>query len=153
MCKKELRRYTIKPNPTQPNPICLIYMYKEDLALTYLQWLICHKTQPNQSIFFSFCFKPISSLPMLHYISVFVGSSSPDLSHVVFVYRFHLLNYEIISKAKSSSQNILDLRLKKKKGKRSNSFTHSVVVVKDFNWVTLTGNVIMLHSENTDIPA
>ena len=23
-------------------------MYKEDLALDYLQWLICHKTQPNQ---------------------------------------------------------------------------------------------------------
>ena len=24
-------------------------MYKEDLALNNLQWLICHKTQPNQS--------------------------------------------------------------------------------------------------------
>ena len=23
-------------------------MYKEDLALNSLQWLICHKTQPNQ---------------------------------------------------------------------------------------------------------
>ena len=23
-------------------------MYKEDLALNNLQWLICHKTQPNQ---------------------------------------------------------------------------------------------------------
>ena len=22
-------------------------MYKEDLALNYLQWLICHKTKPN----------------------------------------------------------------------------------------------------------
>ena len=29
------------------NPIYLIYMYKEDLALNNLQWLICHKTQPN----------------------------------------------------------------------------------------------------------
>ena len=26
-----------------------IYMYKEDLALNNLQWLICHKTQPNQT--------------------------------------------------------------------------------------------------------
>ena len=25
----------------------LINMYKEDLALNNLQWLICHKTQPN----------------------------------------------------------------------------------------------------------
>ena len=24
-------------------------MYKEDLALNNLQWLICHKTQPNQT--------------------------------------------------------------------------------------------------------
>ena len=32
---------------TQPNHIYLIYMYKEDLALNNLQWLICHKTKPN----------------------------------------------------------------------------------------------------------
>ena len=30
-------------NPTKPNHIYLIYMYKEDLALNNLQWLICHK--------------------------------------------------------------------------------------------------------------
>ena len=24
-------------------------MYKENLALNNLQWLICHKTQPNQT--------------------------------------------------------------------------------------------------------
>ena len=36
---------------TQPNPIYLIYMYKEDLALNNLQWLICHKTKPNQIIY------------------------------------------------------------------------------------------------------
>ena len=24
-----------------------MYMYKEDLALNNLQWLICHKTKPN----------------------------------------------------------------------------------------------------------
>ena len=39
-------------NPTKPNPIYLIYMYKEDLALNNLQRLICHQIQPNQSIFF-----------------------------------------------------------------------------------------------------
>ena len=27
-------------------------MYKEDLALINLQWLICHKIQPNQILFF-----------------------------------------------------------------------------------------------------
>ena len=27
----------------------LINMYKEDLALNNLKWLICHKTQPNKS--------------------------------------------------------------------------------------------------------
>ena len=26
-------------------------MYKEDLALNNLQWLICHKSQPNQIIY------------------------------------------------------------------------------------------------------
>ena len=26
----------------------IIYTYKEDLALNNLQWLICHKTKPNQ---------------------------------------------------------------------------------------------------------
>ena len=27
------------------------YVYKEDLALNNLQWLICHKTQPNQILY------------------------------------------------------------------------------------------------------
>ena len=26
-----------------------IYMYKQDLASNNLQWLICHKTKPNQT--------------------------------------------------------------------------------------------------------
>ena len=29
----------------------IIYMYKDDLALNNLQWLICHKTKPNQIIY------------------------------------------------------------------------------------------------------
>ena len=33
---------------TQPNQIIyLIYMYKKDLAFNYIQWLMCHKTQPH----------------------------------------------------------------------------------------------------------
>ena len=28
--------------------IYLIYIYKKDLALNILQWLVYHKTQPNQ---------------------------------------------------------------------------------------------------------
>ena len=28
-----------------------IYIYKEDLALNNLQWLICHKIQPTQIIY------------------------------------------------------------------------------------------------------
>ena len=31
-------------------------MYKEDLALSNLQWLICQKTKPNQSELYLFCF-------------------------------------------------------------------------------------------------
>ena len=38
-------------NPTQPNHIYLIYMYKEDLALNNLQWLMCLKTKPNEMIY------------------------------------------------------------------------------------------------------
>ena len=36
-------------NATKPNLIYLIYMYKENLALNNQRWLICHKTQPNQT--------------------------------------------------------------------------------------------------------
>ena len=37
--------------------ICFIYMYKEDLSLNKLQWLICHKTQPNQIIYIKYTCK------------------------------------------------------------------------------------------------
>ena len=36
-------------NPTKLNPIYLIDMYKEDLPSNNLQWLIRHKTRPNQN--------------------------------------------------------------------------------------------------------
>ena len=45
---------------TKPNHIYSIYMYKEDLALNNLQWLICHKTKPNQIIYIQcICIKRI----------------------------------------------------------------------------------------------
>ena len=56
MCKGDLALnnqklliYSIKPNQTKS----YIYMcvYKEDLVLNNQQWLICHKTQPNQIIY------------------------------------------------------------------------------------------------------
>ena len=31
--------------------IYLIFVYKEDVSLNNLQWLICHKTQPNQILY------------------------------------------------------------------------------------------------------
>ena len=38
--------------------IILMYMYKEDLVLNNQQWLICHKTQPNQIIYIQYiCIK------------------------------------------------------------------------------------------------
>ena len=40
-----------KKTTAKPNPIYLINMYKEDLVLKNLQWLICHKTQPNQILY------------------------------------------------------------------------------------------------------
>ena len=38
-------------NQPKPNHTYLIYMYKEDLALNNLQWLICHKIQLNQILY------------------------------------------------------------------------------------------------------
>ena len=38
-------------NQTKPNPIYLIYMYKEGLALNKLQQLISYKTKPNQILY------------------------------------------------------------------------------------------------------
>ena len=36
-------------NQAKPNPLYLIYMYQEDLALNNPQWLICHKIKPNET--------------------------------------------------------------------------------------------------------
>ena len=38
-------------NPTEPNPIYLIYVYKKDMTLNDPHWMICHKTKPNQIMY------------------------------------------------------------------------------------------------------
>ena len=38
-------------NVTHEMSLQNIYMYKEDLALNNLKWLICRKTQLNQTIY------------------------------------------------------------------------------------------------------
>ena len=45
----KLTMVDISQNITELNHIYIRYMYKEVLALNKLRWLICHKTQPNQS--------------------------------------------------------------------------------------------------------
>ena len=44
-------QWLIRHKTNQSNHISLIYMYKEDLILNNLQWLICHKTKLNQIIY------------------------------------------------------------------------------------------------------
>ena len=39
-------------------------MYKKDLALNNLQWLICHQTKPNQT-------KP-NHIYLIHYIYIYI---------------------------------------------------------------------------------
>ncbi len=43
-------------------------MYKEDLALNNLQWLICHKTQPNQTIYLTYMYKEDLALNNLQWL-------------------------------------------------------------------------------------
>ena len=53
VCKKKKNELRLVKNHNQENVytnhIYLIYMYNEDLALNNLQWLICHKTKPNET--------------------------------------------------------------------------------------------------------
>ena len=53
--------------PSKPNPIYLIYMYKEDLALNNLQWLIYHKTEPNH-IYLIYMYKEDLALNNLQWL-------------------------------------------------------------------------------------
>ena len=46
-----VEKKTAQPNELR-NPIQLLYMYKQDLALNSLQWLICHKTKLIYPLYF-----------------------------------------------------------------------------------------------------
>ena len=50
-CKKRVQAHlrTLSAKRVYKSYIHLIYMYKEGLALNNLEWLIWHKTQPNQT--------------------------------------------------------------------------------------------------------
>ena len=41
--------YAIRPNQTKS--YIFKYIYEKDLALNDQQWLICHKTKPNQILY------------------------------------------------------------------------------------------------------
>ena len=43
--------FDMPQNQTKQNHVHLTYMYTGDLALNNQQWLICHKTKPNQIIY------------------------------------------------------------------------------------------------------
>ena len=43
-------------------------MYKEDLALNNLQWLICHKSQQNQIIYLIYMYKEDLALNNLQWL-------------------------------------------------------------------------------------
>ena len=54
------KRRTLSIKCVYKSYIYSIYMYKEDLAVNNLQWLICHKTKPNQAIYIQYiCIKRI----------------------------------------------------------------------------------------------
>ena len=57
-------------------------MYKEDLALNNLQWLICHKTptKPNH-IYLLFMYKEDLALNNLQWILYIPKSPEPELEH------------------------------------------------------------------------
>ena len=47
MCEKKMSLFKNVIYKMRLEIIYIIYMYKKDLALNNLQWLICHKTKPT----------------------------------------------------------------------------------------------------------
>ena len=54
----------------------LIYMNKNNLALNNLQWLICHKTKPNQTL----NGKPLKSVNQFIYLSSNISSTESEVN-------------------------------------------------------------------------
>ena len=50
VCKKSSGSFKIVINKMYIQIIYIWNMYKQDLAFTNLQWLICHKTQPAKNV-------------------------------------------------------------------------------------------------------
>ena len=86
-------------NPTKPNHIDLIYMYKEDLVLNNLQWLICHQTQPT-------CSNKSEKVSLMYFGTIFKRGMNFYISYiyliqtyfiVLFLYTNNFYNYKQIS--------------------------------------------------------
>ena len=74
-------------NPTKPNPIYLIYMYKEDLVLNNLQWLICHyKSQPIKVI-------PMKENYLFKLECFLIGLSSSQFIYTFLFFFFQILEW------------------------------------------------------------
>ena len=78
---------------TKPNQIKFyifnIYMYKEDLALNNLQWLICHKTKPNQIIYIWYiCIKRIwHSITYSGWYAIKPNQTKPNHIYLIYMYK------------------------------------------------------------------
>ena len=51
-------------------------MYKQDIASNNLQWLICHKTQPNQIIYIMYMYKEDLALNNLQWLICYETNQS-----------------------------------------------------------------------------
>ena len=84
-------------NPTKSNPIYLIYMYKEDLALNYLQWLICQKNQPNPTksyIFNIYMYMKDLALNNLQWLTCLKTQPNQILyNYYIYIYIYSFVNY------------------------------------------------------------
>ena len=65
--------------------VCLIHVYKPELALNTLQWLVCHKTQSNQIIYNQYI--PIKRIwHEITYNGWYAGKPSQTKSYIFNVY-------------------------------------------------------------------
>ena len=62
--------------------IYLICMYKKDLALNNLQWLICHKTKPSQAKSFLVAFSFLDALSMCLFFFMVNSTLRDSKTHI-----------------------------------------------------------------------
>ena len=81
----------------KPNHIYLIYMYKEDLALNNQQWLICHKTQPNQrSYILIYMYKQDLALNNIQWLICHKTQPKPNHIYLVYMYKQDLASNNLL---------------------------------------------------------